>query len=34
MHDFFEGAKGVQLGELGLESWAKKAWLDVPALER
>jgi len=34
MHDFFEGAKGVQLGELSLESWAKKAWLDVPALER
>jgi predicted dehydrogenase len=34
MHDFFEGARGVQLGELGLESWAKKAWLDVPALER
>jgi len=34
MHDFFEGAKGVQLGELGLESWAKKAWLDVPALVR
>jgi len=34
MHDFFEGARGVQLGELGLESWARKAWLDVPALER
>jgi predicted dehydrogenase len=34
IHDFFEGAKGVQLAELGLESWAKKAWVDVPALER
>jgi predicted dehydrogenase len=34
MHDFFEGAKGVQLAELGLESWAKKSWVDVPALER
>ena len=31
-HDFYEGAKGVQLAELGLESWAKKSWLDVPAL--
>ena len=27
-----EGAKGVQLAELGLESWTKRQWLDVPAL--
>lgn len=27
-----EGAKGVQLAELGLESWAQRRWLDVPAL--
>jgi predicted dehydrogenase len=27
-----EGAKGVQLAELGLQSWEKRAWLDVPAL--
>ncbi len=27
-----EGAKGVQMAELGLESWAKRAWLDVPKL--
>ena len=27
-----EGAKGVQLAELGLESWAKRAWVDVPVL--
>ena len=27
-----EGAKGVQLAELGLESSAKRCWLDVPAL--
>jgi predicted dehydrogenase len=33
-HDFFEGAKGVQLAELGVESWARRAWVDVPALER
>ena len=28
-----EGAKGVQLAELGLKSWAEKRWLDVPRLE-
>ena len=28
-----EGAKGVQLAEKGLESWCKRAWVDVPALE-
>jgi predicted dehydrogenase len=27
------GAKGVQLAELGLQSWAERRWLDVPALE-
>ena len=27
-----EGAKGVQLAELGLKSWRKKKWLDVPKL--
>ena len=31
--DLLEGAKGVQLAEKGLESWRKRAWLDVPALE-
>ncbi len=25
-----EGAKGVQLAEKGLESWAKRAWVDIP----
>ena len=29
---FLEGAKGVQLAELGLKSWAERRWLDVPAL--
>ena len=28
-----EGAKGVQLAEKGLESWAQRRWVDVPALE-
>lgn len=28
-----EGAKGVQLAEKGYESWDKRAWIDIPALE-
>ncbi|MBA3973909.1 MAG: oxidoreductase [Candidatus Solibacter sp.] len=28
-----EGAKGVQLAELGIASWDKRGWVDVPALE-
>ncbi|MCW5982323.1 MAG: Gfo/Idh/MocA family oxidoreductase [Bryobacteraceae bacterium] len=28
-----EGAKGVQLAEKGMESWARRAWVDVPGLE-
>ena len=28
-----QGAKGVQLATLGLQSWAERRWLDVPALE-
>ena len=31
-HDFLEGARGVQLAELGLQSWRERRWLDVPAL--
>jgi len=27
-----EGAKGVQLAELGLESWRERKWIDVPEL--
>jgi predicted dehydrogenase len=27
-----EGAKGVQLAEKGVESWLKRAWVDVPDL--
>jgi predicted dehydrogenase len=27
-----EGAKGVQLAELGIESWEKRSWVDVPDL--
>src|SRR3977135_1100548 len=32
-YDLVEGAKGVQLAELGLKSWAERRWLDVPALK-
>ncbi len=28
-----EGAKGVQLAEKGLESWKKRAWVDIPELK-
>ena len=33
-HDFHEGAKGVQLSELGVQSWKERRWLDVPTLPR
>lgn len=33
-HDLREGAKGVQLAELGLQSWAERRWLDVPDLAK
>jgi hypothetical protein len=32
-YDLLEGAKGVQLAELGLRSWRERRWLEVPALE-
>ncbi len=28
-----EGAKGVQLAEMAIESWKKRAWVDVPPLK-
>jgi len=28
--DFLEGARGVQLAEVGLRSWQERRWLDVP----
>jgi hypothetical protein len=30
--DFLDGARGVQLAELGLRSWHERRWLDVPEL--
>ena len=31
--DLREGAKGVQLAEKGLESWAKRCWIEIPELQ-
>jgi predicted dehydrogenase len=31
--DLLEGAKGVQLAEKGLESWAKRRWVEIPDLK-
>jgi predicted dehydrogenase len=32
-YGLIEGAKGVQLAELGLQSWRERRWVDVPVLE-
>jgi len=32
-YDLMAGARGVQLAELGMQSWAELRWLDVPELE-
>ncbi len=32
-YDLLSGAKGVQLAELGLQSWAERRWIDIPELE-
>ncbi|RSL34833.1 gfo/Idh/MocA family oxidoreductase [Salibacterium salarium] len=31
--DLLEGAKGTQLSDLGLESWEKRCWVDVPDIK-
>ena len=30
--NLLEGAKGVQLAEKGIESWEKRAWVDIEDL--
>ncbi len=30
--NLLEGAKGVQLAELGMDSWQRRAWMEVPEL--
>ena len=32
-YTLLEGAKGVQLAELGMKSWAERRWIDIPDLE-
>ncbi|MGP1396276.1 MAG: Gfo/Idh/MocA family protein [Inquilinaceae bacterium] len=32
-YSLIEGAKGVQLAELGLQSWKERRWVDVPPVE-
>ncbi len=31
--NLLQGAKGVQLAELGYESWRKKSWVNIPELK-
>lgn len=31
--DLLEGAKGIQLAELGIESWKTRRWIDIPELK-
>ena len=31
--NLFEGAKGVQLAELGYESWKTRKWMEIPSLK-
>ena len=31
-YDLMEGAKGVQLAEAGLQSWAERRWIDLAPL--
>jgi predicted dehydrogenase len=32
-HTFVDGARGVQLAELGLKSWEERRWIDVPYID-
>jgi len=31
-HNFFDGARGVQLAELAMTSWRERRWIDVPEI--
>lgn len=31
-HDFWDGARGVQLAEVAMQSWRERRWLDIPDL--
>lgn len=32
IHDFWDGARGVQLAEIAMQSWKERRWLEVPVL--
>lgn len=32
VHDFLDGARGVQLAELAMQSWRERRWMDVPGI--
>jgi predicted dehydrogenase len=32
VHDFWDGARGVQLAEIAMQSWKERRWLDIPPL--
>ena len=32
-HDFWDGARGVQLAEIAMQSWKERRWLDVPPIK-
>ena len=32
-YTLLEGAKGVQLAELGMQSWSERRWIDIPELK-
>jgi predicted dehydrogenase len=29
-HDFMQGARGVMIAELAMQSWKERRWVDVP----
>lgn len=31
-YDLLSGAKGVQLAQLGMQSWEERRWMDIPEL--
>jgi predicted dehydrogenase len=33
-HDFYDGARGVQLAELAMTSWRERRWIDVPEISQ
>jgi len=34
VYDFWDGARGVQLAEIAMQSWKERRWLDIPPLRK